>query len=857
MLYDAFVSYSHAADGTLAPAIQRALHNFAKPWDKLRSLRVFRDKTTLSATPGLWPAIESALSQSEWFLYLASPQAAQSQWVNQEITWWMTHRSSNRMLMLLTDGELTWDSAAHDFDWTRTTAAARSLAGRFADEPLYVDLRWAKTQDNLTLKHLQFRSAMLDVAAPIHGRAKDELDGDDVRAQRRNKRWAWSAGIMLAVLAILASAAAVAAVQQRNQAEARRQIAFSRQVATQALNYLGEQRVDTALLLAVESQNVLTASTAATDANTFDARSSFLAALAHGVVPIRSHMHGGNHIAFSPDGRLLASASGDKLMVWDVATGQPVGRPFPSHDDAVFAIAFSPDGRTIATGSRSDKNLRFWNMETRGPDGEPLTVHGGSAITLAISPDGRTLATGGGDKQIVLWNLATREPIGEPLAGHTSNVESLDFSRDGRTLASGSWDGTVILWDVGTRTALGPPLSVKDSLGQSFGQVEGVAFSPDGRLLAAGGGGGAVLWDVASRKPLSALLKHPSGGVTSVAISPDGRYLAAGGSGNAGTVMLWNIRTFEPGPQPLLGHMKWIDSVRFSPDGTVLASAGGDDSIITWDLDVPHRLASVFPGYEGPTYTLGLSPDGILVAADICVEFEGTGTARRCSQTAIRIWDRASGKEAHTLRTGRPGRPAQLRFPTADSVVSSSCTEGNLGERCRGIVVERWDLRSERVEQHRIDTDHPDLDSLAMSPDATIIAVGGCKSSGATFTDCSIGEIRLFDVRGGTQIGTPLFGHSRGIHELAFSPDARTLVSSTLDDVIAWSVSTRKPIARPEAGLDSRVLARRHADRRREPAGFGSAAGDYVEDRDDWSTGWRADHRRFRRGAGDGVQPGR
>jgi MTH538 TIR-like domain (DUF1863) len=81
MLYHAFVSYSHAADGKLAPAIQHALHTIAKPWYKLRALRVFRDKTTLSATPGLWPAIEAALSESEWFLYLASPQAAQSQWV--------------------------------------------------------------------------------------------------------------------------------------------------------------------------------------------------------------------------------------------------------------------------------------------------------------------------------------------------------------------------------------------------------------------------------------------------------------------------------------------------------------------------------------------------------------------------------------------------------------------------------------------------------------------------------------------------------------------------------------------------------------------------------------------------------
>ena len=84
MIYKAFISYSHAADGRLAPALQTALHRFAKPWYRLRAVRVFRDKTPLAATPALWPSIEKALAQSDYVILLASPEAAASEWVQRE-----------------------------------------------------------------------------------------------------------------------------------------------------------------------------------------------------------------------------------------------------------------------------------------------------------------------------------------------------------------------------------------------------------------------------------------------------------------------------------------------------------------------------------------------------------------------------------------------------------------------------------------------------------------------------------------------------------------------------------------------------------------------------------------------------
>jgi hypothetical protein len=127
--YDAFISYSRALDGRLAPALQTALHRFTKPWYRLRALRVFRDDASLSANPGLWPSIEQALASSRFFILLASPEAARSKWVAQEATYWCRHKPLSNFLLALTDGELVWDEATRDFDWSRTTALPPSLRG--------------------------------------------------------------------------------------------------------------------------------------------------------------------------------------------------------------------------------------------------------------------------------------------------------------------------------------------------------------------------------------------------------------------------------------------------------------------------------------------------------------------------------------------------------------------------------------------------------------------------------------------------------------------------------------------------------------------------------------------------------
>ena len=155
--YKAFISYSHAADDRLAPSLQEGLHKFAKPWYQRRALRVFRDDTHLVTNASLWTSIEAALEDAEYFIYLASPRAAASEWVQKEIAFWKENRPSGKLLIILTDGEIYWDSRRGDFDWSKTTALPELLSGVFDEEPLHLDLKWAHAEPHLSLRHPRFR----------------------------------------------------------------------------------------------------------------------------------------------------------------------------------------------------------------------------------------------------------------------------------------------------------------------------------------------------------------------------------------------------------------------------------------------------------------------------------------------------------------------------------------------------------------------------------------------------------------------------------------------------------------------------------------------------------------------------
>src|SRR3984893_8658079 len=132
VVYDAFISYSHAKDKPLAAALQSAMQRLAKPWYRRRALRLFRDDTSLSASPHLWPSIEHALGRSRFLILMASPDAAASHWVNQELAWWLDHNGPDTVLIALTAGELEWDGETGDFRAADAMPLPPALRGRFA-----------------------------------------------------------------------------------------------------------------------------------------------------------------------------------------------------------------------------------------------------------------------------------------------------------------------------------------------------------------------------------------------------------------------------------------------------------------------------------------------------------------------------------------------------------------------------------------------------------------------------------------------------------------------------------------------------------------------------------------------------
>ncbi len=219
MGFDGFISYSHAADGRLAPAVQRGLQSLAKPWHRRRALWIFRDQTGLAVTPALWTSITKALDSSEYFVLMASPEAANSPWVNKEIEHWVATRSPDKILPVVTDGDWRWDAERGDFA-DDSTAVPAALRGVFTEEPLYLDLRWARDEGQLSLRHSRFRDGIAQLAAPMHGISKDDLEGEDVRQHRRARRL-WSvAAASLALLTLVASLTGVLAVRNADRANA-------------------------------------------------------------------------------------------------------------------------------------------------------------------------------------------------------------------------------------------------------------------------------------------------------------------------------------------------------------------------------------------------------------------------------------------------------------------------------------------------------------------------------------------------------------------------------------------------------------------------------------------------------------
>jgi WD40 repeat protein/serine/threonine protein kinase len=555
-------------------------------------------------------------------------------------------------------------------------------------------------------------------------------------------------------------------------------------------------------------------------------------------------------MAYSPDGKRLAAGSGTwdgaknawvagEVKVWDAQTGQEL-LSLKGHTGGVNGVAFSPDGKRLASGSQ-DGTAKVWDAQT-GQELLSLKGHTNFVLSVVYSPDGKRLASAGEDNTIKVWDAQTGQEL-LSLKGHTDTIWNVAFSSDGKRLASGSQDGTAKAWDAQTGREL---LSLK---GHSGG-VNGVAISPDGKRLASADDGGRVgVWDAQTGQELLSVKAH-TGEVNSVAFSSDGKRLASAGGDR--TVKVWDAQT---GQEFLTfkGHIYIVTSAVFSPDGTRLASADAE-TIKIWDATTSPE-AQTFSGPTGWNFSnMTFSPDGKHLAGtswnkntvkvfdartgqetltlkghtspvhSVTYSLDGNRLASASEDKTVKVWDAQTGQELLALK-GHSGGVNSVVFSSDGKHLASAGNEVKVWDAQTGQELLTLKGHTGRVDSVVFSPDGQRLASagnevkvwdaqtgqellslkgntVAFSPDGLRLAssrnVGGIAGE--------VGEVEVRDARTGQEL-LRLKGHTVQVHSLVFSPDGKRLASGSgslgggqLGEVKVWDGQTGQELLTLKGG---------------------------------------------------------
>ncbi|CAO5179984.1 WD-40 repeat-containing protein [Frankia sp. AiPs1] len=343
-------------------------------------------------------------------------------------------------------------------------------------------------------------------------------------------------------------------------------------------------------------------------------------------------------VTFSPDGQVLAEATSSYVKLANPWHNDDALEILP-HPAKVLGIAFSPDGRTLATGA-ADASVRQWSALDY-----TIVGHVKFIWNALVAPNGRFLATGDYDNTAMIWDLANpvRPKALQTLTGHEGAIGGLALTGDSRTLATSGQDGRIMLWDTSDPkhvTRLATMAEAQYTVGE-------LAFSPDhSTLYSAVGDGELAVWDVRDPRHPRALTRVNAHrfGLTAVAVSPDGRTLATGGPDHQ--LRLWDVRT-PAHPTPLAtigGFSATVNSIRFSPDGATMA-VGTESQVRTWDVhDLRKPVAArTYVGATDVVNAVTYTPDGHGLTAAVGDGTVVTWEVNRPAASPIRLDGRRNG----------------------------------------------------------------------------------------------------------------------------------------------------------------------------------------------------------------------